>query len=216
MKVVTLKSKDCQEWLVKKHYLKRMPTIRVAFGLLVNGRVEGICTFSNAVARFHLPTQPYELSRLVLNERFERNTLSWFLSQCLKQFPVSAIIVSYADENWGHHGYIYQATNWIYTGRSSNEKRYWVDGKEEHRRTLYSRYGTSSVPKLIERGHDIKFDEQVGKHRYFQVTGNRRERKLLKREILTKYNELPYPKGDNDRYDASYEPEHEIFENKFW
>lgn len=216
MEVVILKQKECKDWLLKKHYLKRMPTIRVAFGLVVNDRVEGVCTFSNAVARFDLSTQPYELSRLVLNDRVEQNTLSWFLSQCLKRFPEPTIIVSYADENWGHHGYIYQATNWIYTGRSSCEKIYWVDGVETHRRTLYSRYGTSSIPKLVEKGHEIKSDIQVGKHRYFQITGNRKERKTLKKEILKKYEVLPYPKGDNSRYDASYEPDHKIFQNKFW
>lgn len=208
MEVIRLNSKDCEDWLLNKHYLKRMPTIAVAFGLVIDGKVEGICTFSSAVARFDLSQTPYELSRLVLNEKFERNTLSWFLSRCLKMFPKSAIIVSYADENWGHHGYIYQATNWIYTGLSSSERRIFVNGVEVHRRTLYQRYGTSSIPKLKEMGYDITFDEQVGKHRYFYVTGNKRERSNLRKELESKYDTLPYPKGQNSRYDASYEPEH--------
>lgn len=37
----------------------------------------------------------------------------------LKQYKDDLILVSYADSAQGHHGYIYQATNWIYTGISA-------------------------------------------------------------------------------------------------
>ena len=216
MEVIQLKERDCQSWLLQKHYLKRVPTIAVAFGLVLEDKIEAVATFSGAVARFELSHNPYELSRLVANEGLPSNRLSWFLSRCIKQFPKSTILVSYADENWGHHGYIYQATNWIYTGRSSGEKRIWIDGVETHRRTLYSRFGTSSIPKLKEQGYQIEFDEQVGKHRYFQVTGDKRQRKKLRAEILSKYKQLPYPKGDNKRYDSGEDIHKEVFKNPFW
>lgn len=216
MQVIQLKEQECRDWLLKKHYLKRMPTITVAFGLVKNGMVDAVATFSGAVARFELSQHPYELSRLVSNEGLEPNDLSWFLSRCIKQFPKSTILVSYADENWGHHGYIYQATNWLYAGRSSAEKRIFVNGEEVHRRTLNARYGTSSIPKLINMGHDVKYESQVGKHRYFQFTGNKRERNALKKEVAEKYKILPYPKGENSRYDSGEELKHEVFENHFW
>ena len=38
------------------------------------------------------------------------------VSKCLKLLPRPMIIVSYSDTRQGHNGYIYQATNWIYTG----------------------------------------------------------------------------------------------------
>lgn len=216
MEVIELKAKDCEEWLLKKHYLKRVPTISFAFGILKDETVEGVATFSGAIARFDLPVTPYELSRLVVNDGLPDNTLSWFLSQCIKKFPKPAIIVSYADENWGHHGYIYQATNWLYTGYSSGEKRIFINGEEVHRRTLYARYGTSSIPKLKEMGLEVNFMPQTGKHRYFQFAGNKQEKRLFRKEITDKYKVLPYPKGENDRYDASYVPDHKIKENPFW
>ena len=53
----------------------------------------------------------------VINEGFERNTLSWFVGQALKLLEIEdLIIVSYADSGMKHCGYIYKATNWIYTG----------------------------------------------------------------------------------------------------
>jgi len=117
-------------------------------------------------------------------------------------------LVSYADENQGHRGYIYQATNWIYTGRSAPERKFYIDGKEVHRRTLNSRYGTGSVEKLRAMGHDLTFDEQVGKHRYFQVVGNKRDRKYLQKIVIKRYGQKPYPKGDNIRYDAGENKTH--------
>ena len=128
----------------------------------------------------------------------------------------SHIIVSYADENWGHHGYIYQATNWIYTGKSSQEKIILVDGVETHRWTIYSKYGTSSIPALIAAGHSIEYKEQTGKHRYFQVTGNKKEKKKLRNEIIDKYGSVEYPKGENSRYDSGENIYHKSFVNKFF
>ena len=214
--VVPINHKDCTDWLLNKNYLKRVPTIAYAYGLVVGEQVQGICTFSGAVARFDLSVHPYELSRLVVNEPHDRNILSWFLSKSLSLIPKSTIIVSYADENWGHFGYIYQATNWIYTGTTGAEKRIWVNGAEIHRRTLYERYGTSSIPELINKGLGVKFEEQTGKHRYFQVTGNKSERRKFIKELNSKYDILPYPKGQLRRYDTTYEPDHKFFKNNFW
>jgi len=58
----------------------------------------------------------YELNRLCVDEGLEKNVLSYFVSNCLKIIKDDLIIVSYADKQMNHNGYIYQATNWIYTG----------------------------------------------------------------------------------------------------
>lgn len=214
--VIVLNSKQCVEWLTKTHYLKRMPAIMYAYGYVVDGNLKGVCTFSNTIARFNTSVKIYELSRLVIYENSEKNELSWFLSRALRLFPHPAIIVSYADSNWGHNGYIYQATNWIYTGVSSSEKRIWVNGEEVHRRTLNVRYGTSSLDKLKDMGYNIEYENQIGKHRYFFTVGNKRERKKLMGELSKKYKTYPYPKGENSRYDITFEPEKEIYINNFW
>ena len=127
--VKSIKSFECKEWLLYKHYAKRMCSISYAFGLYVNNILIGVCTFGK-------PASPslcdstcgkenskyvYELNRLCVNDNLEKNVLSFFVSNCLKMLP-KLIIVSYADTAQNHHGYIYQATNWFYTGLSSKAK----------------------------------------------------------------------------------------------
>ena len=128
IRIEEIKPTDCYDWLLKKHYAKRKTPINKAFGLVMGDYITGVCTFAIPASRFEFSKQPYELNRLVVNEGLGKNILSKFVSICLNGFGEAAIIVSYADENYGHHGYIYQSTNWIYTGRSSAEKRIYVNG----------------------------------------------------------------------------------------
>jgi hypothetical protein len=46
--------------------------------------------------------------------------------------------------------------------------------------------------------------ERPRKHRYFMFLGSKTERKKMRSKLV--YDIVPYPKGDNKRYDASYEP----------
>jgi hypothetical protein len=51
--------------------------------------------------------------------------------------PGLLLVVSYADTGQGHHGGIYQAGNWIYTGTTSPSSPYYVvHGRQIHGRTL--------------------------------------------------------------------------------
>jgi hypothetical protein len=202
MDITELTYQDCKQWILDKHYAHRSPPISYAFGAIVENKIEGVCTFGIPASRFSLSLQPYELNRLVANNSLPPNSLSRFVSMCLNSFPEKAIIVSYADPNYNHHGYIYQATNWVYTGLSCAEKRFIINGSELHRKTIYNLYGTSSIAKLIDMGLDVQTEPQLGKHRYFQFTGSKLERKYLRKEIIDKYGSLPYPKGENKRYDA--------------
>lgn len=201
--VIFLKNKKTYEWILNKHYAKRLPIINFAFGLVDKNRNEivGVCTYGTPASRFNLSKKPYELNRLCVNDDLPKNTLSYFVSKTLKMLPKDLIIVSYADKNMNHHGYIYQATNWIYTGMSSAEKLIYINGKLSHRKAVYNMYGTSSIKALEDMGLKVETVKQEGKYRYFFVTGKNKE---LIKEIKDKYKEMPYPKGDNERYDASY------------
>ncbi len=47
------------------------------------------------------------------------------------------IIVSYADTSQNHHGYIYQATNWIYTGLTKkNTDKFDINNPNKHSRHI--------------------------------------------------------------------------------
>ena len=55
----------------------------------------------------------------------------------LNLLPKPQAIVSYADTSQGHHGYIYQATNWIYTGLSAKRtERYDINNPNKHSKTV--------------------------------------------------------------------------------
>jgi hypothetical protein len=143
----------------------------------------------------------YELNRLVVNDGLPRGTLSFFVAQTFKFFEHPACLVSYADKNSGHHGYIYQATNWIYLGETKPERIYFDtrQNKVIHQRTISDMFGTASreqLPDFIE----ITMEES-GKFRYLQLLGKKNEVAEMRKALV--YAVLPYPKGDNTRYDAS-------------
>jgi hypothetical protein len=223
--VQPIKNFECKEWLLEKHYAHRIPSISLAYGLYSDTVLHGICTYGMPCRVYNrggeifdnqLDVTTLELNRLCVTEGLEKNVLSFFVTQTFPLLPKPICLVSYADPNAGHHGYIYQATNWIYTGvcePGGNSYDWILDGKYLHGRNITMDYirhlcgdkfdPSSTKYDNFERiGGEIK--SQEGKQRYFQLLGNRRETKQMKR--LFKYSSFPYPKGDNTRYDASYEP----------
>lgn len=203
----------CKEWCLKKHYAKRLPPITYSFGLFKENILNGICTYgtpvSNSLRNLFEPNYKLmELNRLVVNENLEKNTLSFFVSNTLKLLPKPLVIVSYADTSQGHHGYIYQATNWNYTGLSAEFKDYYVKGLEHlHGATIFdmSRGQENRADWLRQKfGDNLIMIDRPRKHRYFYFLGN----KYQVKDMINKnpYPIIKYPKGDNKRYDSSYNP----------
>jgi hypothetical protein len=214
--VKSIESYLCREWLLKKHYLKRKTSFTYSFGLYKENILVGVLTFGNAIPltmKKSLFGQEYinlvyELNRLCTNDDLDKNTNSFFISQAFKLLPKPMVIVSYADKSVGHTGYIYQATNFMYTGESHTQLDWKLKGYEHlHSRTLMDEFAfqPDRVKKLKEKHGDNLYQvKREPKYRYVYVLANKRE----KNEILSKKNFKiqPYPKGDNQRYDASYQP----------
>lgn len=196
LEVKPIEKKLTYDFILNKHYAKRKPSISFAYGLYIEENLEGILTIgkpaSNSlctgVCGEKYSKHVYELNRLCVNEGLEKNVLSKFVSSVLKDLKKqNLIIISYADEGMCHHGYIYQATNFIYTGLSAyRTDRYCEKGKHSR--------------------HNKKNDEETShlriirspKHRYIYICGDKR----FKKEVLKNlnYKPQPYPKGDNKRY----------------
>lgn len=212
--VRSIESYLCKEWCLKKHYAKRLPPIEFAFGLFnLDNILVGIVTYGTPVSSTlrELWNNEYklmELNRLVINEGLEKNVLSYLVSKSLNKLPNPLVVVSYADTSQSHHGYIYQATNWIYTGLSAPFKDPYVIGLEHlHHSTIHdlSRGKENRIEWLRETfGDKLIMVDRPRKHRYFKFLGNKYDLKKIKE--LMPYESLPYPKGDNKRYDASYQP----------
>lgn len=85
-----------------------------------------------------------ELRRLVCLDELPRNTESWFIAQCIKHLKKTTafrVCVSYADPYHGHVGYVYQASNWTYVGRTSPDVLLKTpDGKLYHSRAMRTKY----------------------------------------------------------------------------
>lgn len=122
------------------------------------------------------------------------------LRMLVTQSPGMRLIVSFADSEQGHHGGIYQATNWLYLG-SKEYHAYRVNGAIVHPKTLHSRYGKGgqSVPWL--RRHIDPSAERIRngkKHKYVMPMDAVMRLKLLP---LSK----SYPKRTKEQ-DAGYPP----------
>ena len=80
-----------------------------------------------------------ELRRLVCIDDTPKNTESYFIGKTLrwlKQNTDMEVIVSFADQHYGHSGIIYKATNFEYYGETAKGSILMVDGKEKHSRSL--------------------------------------------------------------------------------
>lgn len=221
--VRSVNSDVCYEWIMFKHYAHRIPPIMYSFGLYEGNKLIGVCTYGRPVAHFliknafggRFQNSFLELNRLCVNDGLPKNVLSFFVAQTFKLLPKPIALVSYADTSKNHHGYIYQATNWIYTGLSAKFKDYMVKGYEHlHGSSVMDMVGRSDgeqghldkVKLLKERfgEENVYLVERPRKHRYFMLLGNKREVKDMKNALI--YKEEPYPKGDNIRYDSTYKP----------
>jgi hypothetical protein len=202
----------CKEWFLKKHYAKRLPPIEYSFGLYDSDSIiQGVISFGTPVSStlrnlWNGEFKLMELNRLVVNDGLEKNTLSFFVSQSFKFLPSPLVLVSYADTSKNHQGYIYQATNWIYTGLSIPFKDIAVKGLEnQHHSTIEDMVrGKKNRFEELKKifGDRVYHVERSQKHRYFYFLGSKTEIKKISK--MMPYSSLPYPKGENKRYDSSY------------
>jgi hypothetical protein len=123
--------------------------------------------------------------------------------------PKPSVIVSYADTAQGHIGYVYQATNFLYTGLSAKRTDWKIKGREHlHSATVAdeSRGKEHRADWMREKyGDDFYLMDRPRKHRYVYFCGNKNQRNEM-RSVLRYFVE-PYPKGKSERYDASAEIE---------
>jgi len=199
-----IKSEETRQWFLQKHYMKRMPLIMFAFGLYENNYLIGVISYG-APASPHLARgvcgeehalDVLELNRLCLDSN-EKNMASILIARSMKLLPPPKIIVSYADTKAGHIGYVYQATNFIYTGLSAKRKD--PVGFD------------TSGGKLARhsRGHWGKdLVDRPRKHRYVNFVGNKRQKKDLRSQL--RYEAQPYPKGESKTYEAGDSVETQI------
>lgn len=193
-----------QDICIRKHYLHRKSPCSHSFGLFnratesivgvviygtpaASGLRKGICGPDHA---FNV----LELTRLWVEDGVPKNAASMLVGGTLKLLD-KEIVVSFADTSVGHVGYVYQATNWIYTGLSAKRTNWHIDGVDVHNHTLTDKYSSAELRSMY--GDRFKLVERPRKHRYIYFACNKRRRKQLMKEL--RYPVMPYPKGDTLR-----------------
>lgn len=224
-KVIPITFDEIKSWLLHKHYAHRIQSISYSFGCYdEKGVLQAVCSFGRPIAHSLVKNvlqgeyqdNIMELNRLCANEGLPRNVLSFFVGKCLKMLPQPMLVVSYADTSHNHHGYIYQATIWLYSGLSVPFKDAMVRGMEHlHHSSVADLVGRcENLPKGVSQvalmkekfgEENVYYMERPRKHRYFYFVGNKRQIRNM-RKLFT-YKQFPYPKGDNVRYDASFAPQ---------
>jgi len=192
--IIYLEYKQAVDFLLPKHYSGRVPPISHAFGWMIDGELVAVCTFgkpaSNSLCKgicgIEYSDKVYELNRLCRVESLEHQ-LSSFVGACLRRLRQhDYIIVSYADTEMNHNGYIYQATNWIYTGATKQRTDKYTKGNKHSRH--YDNDNQNGLRKV-----------RSSKHRYIYFATHD---KRIKEEYLNSLNYpiKPYPKGENKKY----------------
>ena len=204
MEVLPLSRAQCAEFVTKKHYSRRESIFWAGFGLIENGKVQGVCVYgqpSPSLQRHAFKGRDFkffELSRLVVQTR-TKNAASFLVGRSLAMIDRPSAVVSYADTDQSHCGIVYQATNWIYTGATvSHDSMYLIGGVRTHPMSLRDRGITNPKQWAAENG--IKTVKPAPKHRYFFLCGTKRQKNEM-RLSLAYPAVLEYPKCDQSRYD---------------
>lgn len=175
------------------HYAKCVPAVQYAYNVY-NSQNEwcGVVCFGqgatpNLVKKFNLiQGEVLELVRVALNGKQEHTSQAvvMALKQLHRDNPLIKIIVSFADNGQRHLGTIYQATNWIYLGKTIlGQKEYLINGKWTHPRTI-QKYSLKKRQNIKENAPSRKISD---KFKYIFVFNKRLRKQYLKMA-------LPYPK----------------------
>lgn len=162
----------CQRW----HYSRKISNGKtVHVGVWEDDAFIGCVLFgmganNNIGTRYRIDqTEVCELTRIAL--RSHATAVSRIVTIAIKflrrQCPGLRLIVSYADPDQGHHGGIYQASNWLYVGSSEAQRQVIVGGIEMHKRSCSEAFGTASPAKIAQlTGKRASWGPMRWKHTY--------------------------------------------------
>ena len=202
-KVLPISYNDTKPFILDIHYAKRMPSvIQYSFGLFYKNELVGVVCYGSpasqalckGVAGIENKPLVKELSRLVLKNNI-KNEASFLVGNSLKMLDKPLIIVSYADTSQHHTGYIYQATNFIYTGLSDKRTEWRQKNSNKHNKTVQEQY---SLKERKDNPDKFYVRDRPRKHRYLYIIANKKDKKNLLKKL--KYPIFDYPKFQNKNY----------------
>jgi hypothetical protein len=155
----------CEKW----HYSRCIPKSKIVkIGVWENEKfigaiIYGVGATSDLVKRYGLkPTEGCELVRIAMTKH--HTPVSRIIAISLKLLksicPGLRLIVSFADPTHGHHGGVYQASGWIFSGKSQASDEYIYKGKRWQGRSFRNSY------KGMEKSSHVTIVKGSSKYRY--------------------------------------------------
>ena len=157
--------KEIKDFVEKWHYSKSVNGIKIEqcfkllsndmIGMFRNANIIGAIIFGElamgGVKEKYIKEGETitELRRLCCIDDTPKNTESFFISKCLKWLKKNTIfdyVISYADENHGHQGGIYKATNFDYLGITAPSRMIDWNGKLYHDKATRVKYNGKLKP----------------------------------------------------------------------
>lgn len=192
-------TKEVGSLLAKWHYSKCYHIGSKGVGILRhNTQIVGICALAHTISSkwgqaTGLSIPILELSRLVGSPEYHTPLtplISFTLRESYKKSGV-ALYCSYADMTHGHHGGVYQAGSWNYSGvRAPKQDGYLIEGRMVSNRAASAKFGTASRVKLIEAGMTIEPHYDNGKLFYWRAL----TKAAAKAATDLGWSRVPYPK----------------------
>jgi len=182
------------------HYTHSIGKVSEAYGLFNETNLEGVITYGQVSSR--------DLAQSLFVGGSQYNTWeflrmavldccicprTWFISKTIKQIKINhpeiKCLVSFADQTEGHFGYVYQASNWLYTGQTGKKYHFIVNGKRINKRMAYD---NAKKEGITEKEFVIKYQwekvVELPKFRYIYP---------ISKDINLKLSVLAYPKERN-------------------
>jgi hypothetical protein len=184
----------CENW----HYSGSLPTAQCKIGVWERGRFVGVLVFGTGAGnstrgeQYGLTRagQVAELVRVALRDH--KAPVSKMLAIAIRMVKAKytglELLISFADEmGQGHHGGIYQATNWLYAGTFEGDGGWIIRGSVVHNKTVHSK-GWKQTEEWLRANIDPNVKRNpTRKHRYLYPLNEKVRQRILP---LSK----PYPK----------------------
>lgn len=145
---------EARAFLDAHHYLGGCsPGQPDAFGWIEDDVLVAVAVYGAPHAP-KIPKQYRDLRRLARSDEM-RAPLSRFLAQTLRHLKLAGweAAITWADQAQGHHGGIYQATNWTYVQPQSynwNSSYLLPDGSTRDHRSVFKELGTTAKIRVAE------------------------------------------------------------------
>jgi len=194
-------TKQVEEFCRRYHYTSTGGTMNWRWGLWHGVTLLGVVAYNSPTRSVCMavfgeefgPDHVWHMGRLSLAEDAPHNSESRLIGGSLRtihrEHPDVWAVLTYAATDVGHIGYVYQATNALYTG-TAGDPFFYVDQDGKRRGTHLDGHGVTP-----ERARGLGWTRHKGgpKHRYVYILGSKTERK--RRLKLLRFPVLPYPKA---------------------